>query len=110
MSSPVTSFLFTAAGDYGETSYTTANLNYIAHSGASFHLGLGDFNYDAGITPDAWSAYAKSHLPANFPSEIVAVGHDQSQLATLAADLLNRLSRVPGTYAQEYTFDLTSRR
>ena len=30
------SFSFTAAGDYGQTSYTTANLNYIARSRVNF--------------------------------------------------------------------------
>src|SRR5712691_330784 len=49
------SFRFTAAGDYGQTSYTTANLNYIAHSGVNFHLGLGDFDYDPNTTAEAWS-------------------------------------------------------
>src|SRR5690349_20627618 len=38
-------FTFTAAGDYGQTAYTTANLRYIARSGASFHLALGDYSY-----------------------------------------------------------------
>ena len=32
------SFSFTAAGDYGHTSHTDANLNYIAKSGVSFNL------------------------------------------------------------------------
>src|SRR5947209_1771867 len=45
------SFTFTADGDYGQASNTTANLQYIAKTGAnggpgaSFNLGLGDFNY-----------------------------------------------------------------
>jgi hypothetical protein len=99
------SFRFTAAGDYGKTAYTTANLDFIAHAGASFHLGLGDFNYDADITPEAWSDYAKSYLRANFPFEIVAGGHDQTQLDALATYFPNRIRGVSGTYAKEYTFD-----
>src|SRR5436305_5543645 len=44
--SSATTFRFTAAGDYAQTNYTTANLNYIGQSGANFHLALGDLNYD----------------------------------------------------------------
>ncbi len=97
-------FSFTAAGDYGQTSYTTANLNYIAHSGAKFHLGLGDFDYDPNSSANAWSAYAKSHLPANFPFEIVAGGHD-TQIDTLLTDFPDRIGHISGTYAKEYSFD-----
>src|SRR5437764_15218837 len=43
------SFTFTAAGDYDQTAATTANLHYIAQSGASFHLGLGDFDYNPAV-------------------------------------------------------------
>lgn len=98
-------FTFTAAGDYGQTNYTTANLNYITHSGASFHLGLGDFDYDPSSSPAAWAAYAKSHLPANFPFEIVTGGHDLNNINTLAADLPNHIGDITGTYAKEYYFD-----
>jgi hypothetical protein len=97
-------FSFTAAGDYGQTSYTTANLSYIAHSGAKFHLGLGDFDYDPSTSANAWSAYAKSHLPANFPFEIVAGGHD-TQIDTLIADFPDRIGHISGTYGKEYSFD-----
>lgn len=99
-----TSFRFTAAGDYGQTNYTTANLNYIAQSGVNFSLGLGDFDYDPNTTADAWSSYAKSHLPANFPFEIVAGGHD-TQIDTLAVDLPDHIGNITGTYAKEYAFD-----
>src|SRR5690242_6313166 len=64
-----TSFTFTADGDYGQTTNTTNVLNYIAASGASFNLGLGDYSYIN--TPDAWSTYAKNILPPPFPFEIV---------------------------------------
>ena len=97
-------FSFTAAGDYGQTSYTTANLNYLARSGVKFHLGLGDFDYDPNTSANAWSAYAKSHLPANFPFEIVAGGHD-TQIDTLLADFPDRIGHISGTYAKEYSFD-----
>src|ERR1051326_1020150 len=42
------SFSFTAAGDYGQTPYTTANLDYIAGGKVNFHLALGDFDYEIG--------------------------------------------------------------
>ena|SRR5579872_4540837 len=38
------SFTFTAAGDYAQTTQTTASLKTIAQSGASFHLALGDID------------------------------------------------------------------
>jgi hypothetical protein len=98
------SFSFTAAGDYGQTSYTTANLNYIARSEVNFHLGLGDFDYDPATSANAWSTYAKSHLRANFPFEIVAGGHD-TQIDALLADFPDRLGNISGTYAKEYSFD-----
>src|SRR5947209_7177847 len=74
------SFSFTAAGDYGQTNYTTANLTYIAKSGVSFNLALGDFSYDASVNAATWSAYAKGLLPAKFPFEILVGGHDGSQI------------------------------
>jgi len=101
---PGRGFSFTAAGDYGQTNYTTANLNYIAHAGVNFHLGLGDFDYDPNSSAAAWVAYAKSHLPANYPFEIVAGGHD-TQINTFAVDLPNRMANMSGTYAKEYSFD-----
>lgn len=100
-----TSFSFTAVSDYGQTSQTTANLNYIAGSGASFNLGLGDFNYNANVTPAAWSTYAKSHLPANFPFEIISGTHDAAQIDAYATNLPDRIGNVSGTYAKEYYFD-----
>src|SRR5438067_975982 len=75
-----TSFKFTAAGDYGQTNYTTANLKYIAKAGVNFHLALGDFSYDPKVSATSWSAFAKGLLPANFPFEILVGGHDSSQI------------------------------
>ncbi|HLX58970.1 MAG TPA: hypothetical protein VKR83_18265 [Ktedonobacteraceae bacterium] len=98
-------FSFTAAGDYGQTNDTTDNLNYIAHSGASFNLGLGDFNYDTSSTASAWSTYAKSLLPANFPFEIIPGDHDASQMSTYEAELPNQMAGMSGTYGAQYYFD-----
>lgn len=108
-----TGFTFTAAGDYGQTNYTTANLKYIAKSGASFDLALGDFSYNPSVSAGAWSAYAKSYLPANFPFEILPGGHDTSDagentgndIATYAADLPNHIGKITGTYGIQYAFD-----
>jgi len=99
------SFSFTAVSDYGQTSHTTTNLNYIATSGVSFNLGLGDLNYNPNVTTDAWSTYAKSHLPTNFPFEIIAGNHDVAQIDTFAADLPDHIGAISGTYAKEYYFD-----
>ena len=99
------SFTFTAAGDYGQTVYTTDVLKYIAHAGVSFHLALGDFSYDLNVSAATWSAYAKSILPPNFPFEIVSGGHDSNQIDTYAADLPDHLGHITGTYAKQYTFD-----
>jgi hypothetical protein len=55
-------FNFTAIGDYAETNYTNANLSYIAHqSGASFNLGLGDFDYTHTAAAQ-WSSYVTNSL------------------------------------------------
>ena len=99
------SFSFTAAGDYGQTNYTTANLKYIASSGVKFNLGLGDFSYDSSVNADQWSSYVKSYLGSSFPFEIVDGKHDTSQINKYAADLPNRISGMSGTYANQYSFD-----
>src|SRR5947209_7131490 len=109
---PVPSFSFTAAGDYGQTTYTTENLEkikqlYTNHQ-ISFHLALGDFSYDPNVSAAAWSAYAKNLLPPNFPFEIVSGGHDSSQIDTYAADLPNHMANITGTYAKQYAFDYPS--
>jgi hypothetical protein len=99
------SFTFTAAGDYNQTSATTANLNYIAHSGASFNLGLGDFNYNSAVTASQWSTYAKGLLPTNFPFEVIPGDQDGGQLATYATNLPNHITGMQGAYGEQYYFD-----
>ena len=101
----ITSFSFTAAGDYAQTGYTSANLNYIARSGVSFHLGLGDFNYIPGTSPDAWASYVKGNLPANFPFEIVPGNEDVAYVPNFIADLPDHIGNISGIYGQEYAFD-----
>jgi hypothetical protein len=96
-------FSFTAVGDYAETNYTTANLNYIAHSGASFNLALGDFDYTHRAAAQ-WSSYVTGLLSPSFPFEIVAGNEDKSQLNTYIAALPDHMGST-GTYAKEYSFD-----
>src|SRR5437763_16435188 len=88
------SFTFTAAGDYANTSATTANLKLIANSGAKFNLALGDFNYDPTLSATQWSAYLKSNLPANFPFEVLAGNEDTATINTFIADLPNLLETI----------------
>jgi hypothetical protein len=100
-----TSFTFTAVGDYGQTKNTTANLRYIARSGAKFNLALGDLNYDyPTVSAQQWSSFVKSYLPSSFPFEIVVGEHDTGDIAQLAAELPDHLGST-GIYSNEYSFD-----
>jgi hypothetical protein len=102
-----TSFSFTAVGDYAQTTKTTANLKYIATSGASFNLALGDIDESTGASAAQWSSKVKSLLPPNFPFEIIPGDHDASQVSTYAADLPDHLGST-GTYAEQYYFNFPS--
>ena len=110
---PQPGFTFTAAGDYGQTNYTTQVLKYFAHSGAKFNLALGDFSYNPAVSAAAWSTYAKSYLPANFPFEILPGGHDTSdagqstgnESSIYAANFPDRIGKITGTYGIQYAFD-----
>ena len=101
------SFTYTAAGDYSQTRYTSANLSFMKTSGAAFNLALGDFSYATTITgsvADAWSSYASGNVGAGFPFEIIPGDHDVSALSNYAADLPDGLGSG-GTYAKQYYFD-----
>lgn len=107
------SFGFTYAGDYDQKAGTTTkNLQKISQlynaNQISFNLGLGDYSYASTVTPavaTAWSNYAKSKLPTNFPFEIVDGRHDSSQISTYEADLPDHIGNITGTYGQQYYFD-----
>src|ERR1051326_3894346 len=104
------SFTFSYTGDYDHTAQTTAVLQHIAGSGVNFNLGLGDFSYDPTASADAWSTYAKSLLPANFPFEIVAGEHDFGQMSTYETDLPDQIGNITTAcsecvYGQQYYFD-----
>jgi hypothetical protein len=108
------SFTFTADGDYGQTSNTTKDLQYIGNlaksGGTAFNLALGDLNYDyPNVSADSWSNYVKSYLPANFPFEIVIGEHDTGDMTQLEADLPDYMNSTPRNstngYGLEYYFD-----
>lgn len=99
------SFTFTAAGDYAQTTQTTASLKTIAQSGASFHLALGDIDESTTDTAAQWSSFIKSQLPSGFPFEIIPGDHDTSQSwATYTADLPDKMGST-GSYGQQYYFN-----
>jgi hypothetical protein len=100
-----TNFTFTAAGDYSNTTATTANLHLMATSGAQFNLAIGDLNYDHALTAAQWSTYVKSNLPPNFPFEIVTGNEDTANMPTFEADLPDHLGNLSGSYGREYAFD-----
>jgi hypothetical protein len=105
----LSSFTFTAAGDYAQTNYAAANLQTIAASKPSFNLALGDFSYVANPTKtdaDQWSNFVKSKLPPPFPFEILAGNHDARQMSNFVADLPDYLGATPASnYGKEYYFD-----
>ena len=73
---PSPSFTFTAGGDFGGNSSSSATLDQIAKSGSAFHLAIGDLSYSE-ITPEsAWCSYVQSHLGSNFPVELVSGNHE----------------------------------
>lgn len=107
----VSSFTFTAVGDFGANDNTTAVLDTIAASGASFHLALGDLSYSELQPESSWCDYVKSHVGADYPFELIAGNHDSGQIAAggnitnFAACLPDRMGNIVGTYAKEYFFD-----
>ena len=106
----VGSFTFTAAGDHGGVSDTTASLDLIATSGASFHLALGDLSYSH-LTPEsAWCDYVKSRVGATFPFMVVAGNHEDDvgadgHINNFAQCLPDRIGGLTGVYGKEFYFD-----
>jgi hypothetical protein len=102
-------FIFTAAGDYGTNDETTATLDRIARSGASFNLALGDLSYSSTLPESAWCDYVHSKVGATFPFQLIAGNHEDDfgehgHISTFAACLPDRMDSV-GEYPQEYYFD-----
>jgi hypothetical protein len=104
-----TSFTFAAAGDHSVNSRTTASLDLLANSGASFYLALGDMSYSQ-LTPEsAWCDYVKAHVGANFPFEVLAGNHEDNGpdglIENFAACLPDQLGNISGEYGKQYYFD-----
>ncbi len=105
-----TSFTFTAGGDIGGNSNSSATLDLIAKSGSQFHLAIGDLSYSE-ITPEsAWCSYIQSHVGSTFPFELLSGNHEDGGdyqdglIDTFVQCLPDRLGAV-GTYGKEYYFD-----
>src|SRR5918998_1587490 len=105
------SFVFTAAGDYGSSKDATATLNLIAHSDASFNLALGDLSYTDAPESD-WCNYVHSKVGGTFPFQLVAGNHEDDygedgHISEFASCLPDRMESV-GDYPEEYFFDYRS--
>jgi hypothetical protein len=105
-------FTFAAAGDHAAGSRANASLAALDQSGASFYLALGDLDYDATPTDEAWCDYVLQRLPtlgSTFPFQLVSGNHEQQggsdgYIMNHAACLPDRLNST-GTYAAQYYFD-----
>jgi|GEM_PF-5064998 len=103
------SFVFGAAGDHSANSRTTAGLDLLANSGASFYLALGDMSYSQLVPESAWCDYVKSHVGNNFPFELLSGNHEDDGpdglIENFAACLPDHLGNINGEYGKEYYFD-----
>jgi hypothetical protein len=102
------SFIFTAAGDYGSSKDATATLDLIERSGASFNIALGDLSYTDAPESD-WCGYVHSRVGKKFPFQLVAGNHEDDfggdgHISEFAACLPDRMDSV-GAYPEEYYFD-----
>jgi hypothetical protein len=105
---PASSFAFIAAGDYGSSADTTATLDLMARSGASFNLALGDLSY-SDAPESEWCEYVRSRVGDKFPFQLVAGNHEDDfgedgHISEFAACLPDGMDSV-GDYAKEYYFD-----
>jgi hypothetical protein len=104
------SFSFGAGGDIGANSSTSASLDALKASGASFFLALGDMSYDE-VTPEsAWCDYIKQRMGSSYPFELIVGNHEETTagpdgfIDRFAACLPDRLG-ASGLYAHQYYFD-----
>ena len=104
-----TTFTFTAGGDYSANSSTSASLDLLPTTGASFHLALGDMSYSQLVPESAWCDYVKSHVGTTFPFELLSGNHEDNGpdglIENFAACLPDQLGIITGEYAKEYYFD-----
>jgi len=103
------SFVFAAAGDHSVNSRTTASLDLLANSGASFYLALGDMSYGQMTPESAWCDYVKSHVGSSFPFELLAGNHEDNGpdglIENFATCLPDQIGGFNSEYAKEYYFD-----
>src|SRR5918997_3766812 len=102
------SFIFTAAGDYGSSKDATATLDLIERSDASFNLALGDLSYTDAPESD-WCDYVHSIVGETFPFQLGAGNHEDDfgedgHISEFASCLPDRMDSV-GDYPEEYYFD-----
>jgi hypothetical protein len=105
---PASGFAFTAAGDYGSGKDTTATLDLMARSGASFNLALGDLSY-SDAPESEWCDYVRSKVGDRFPFQLIAGNHEDDfggdgHISKFATCLPDRMDSA-GDYPEEYYFD-----
>lgn len=120
------SFVFTAAGDYGQNANSTEVFKSIGAAGTNIHLALGDLKYTDGTDEAGWCQYVKDKVnegagkPAGdafgetFPVELLAGNHEDTVsgdgfIANFVQCLPDRLGAV-GQYGAEYYFDYQNTR
>jgi hypothetical protein len=87
-------------------------LGKLDQSGASFYIALGDMDYDATATDEAWCDFVLQRLPTlgpTFPFELITGNHEHQggsdgYIMNHAACLPDRLNST-GVYGAQYYFD-----
>jgi hypothetical protein len=111
---PGGAFSFAVAGDYGQNSNTTAVLNAINTSGATFTIALGDFSYVPGNSEPAWCDFVKASVGQTYPFELISGNHEDvvrdGQINNYVQCLPHRLTPLSTpppsqVYGKEYYFD-----
>jgi hypothetical protein len=106
---PGAAFSFGAVGDFGQSSNTTAVLNAINTSGATFAIALGDFSYVPGNSEPAWCSFVKASVGSTYPFELISGNHEDvvrdGQIDNYVQCLPHRLTPLTGVYGKEYYYD-----
>ena len=102
---------FTAAGDYGRNTTTTAAvLETIRSTAPDLNLALGDLSYDAPGTEQKWCDFVTSRVGAGFPFQLLSGNHESDgtngHINNFSACLPNQLPGVVGTYGRQYYVDV----
>lgn len=106
----VSSFTFSAVGDFSNTGKTTNNLRAMNGSLSSFVLALGDLSYGKPGAEQSWCNYVHSLVSPTVPFELVSGNHEdggesQNGLIDNFASCLPDKLGVSGIYGKEYFFD-----